>query len=430
MKKYIFSLFLTFWVLSLAAQQQDRRLSPEKLWEIGRLSLETVSPDGKDAYYGVTYYDIAANKSNRDLYRVPLAGGTPKKITAFQGSEWQARFRPDGKKIGYLYQGKLWEMNPDGTDQVQVSDIAMNGFAYAPSGKHLLFIRNVKMDKDVQALYPDLPHAKARIIDDLMYRHWNQWDDMAYSHIFVAPYENGAITGKAKDIMRGERFDSPLNPFGGIEEISWNGDGSAIAYTCKKVVGRAYAKSTNSDIYFYELAKDKTTNLTPGMMGYDREPVFSPDGRYMAWNSMERDGYESDRNRIFIRDMQTGAKEELTQGLDRNANHPHWSADGKLVYFISGEKATQQIFSLDVKSKKVKQITQGEHNFYGFATAGNSLVGYKVSMSHPAELYRIDPHSGQTSQLTFTNQALLNGMDMGKVEKHMVKTSDGKDMLT
>ncbi len=410
-------------------QAQKTRLTPEKLWDLGRLALYDVSPDGKTTLFGVTYYDIEVNKGNPDLYIIPTSGGTAKKITAFEGSESGAQYRPDGKKIGFLRSGLLWEMNPDGTDQRQVSDEKMSGFKYSPDGKHLLFIRDVKYDKTVNDLYEDLPKANARLIDDLMYRHWDSWHDFEYSNVFYMKYEDGKLDGAAVNIMN-EAHDSPLNPFGGMEQISWSADGKYIAYTCKKQSGRDYTVSTNSDIYLYQLASGKTTNLSKGMNGYDMEPVFSPDGRYLVWSSMETPGFEADRNRIILYDVQNGEKEEITKDLDMSANHPHWSPSSKELYFTGGVQATYQLFSLNVATKKTRQLTTGVHNYYGFDTAGEgALVAVKASMSQPSELYRIDLPSGKSTQITFTNKEMLDEIEMGDVKKRIVKTTDGKDML-
>ncbi len=416
-------------LIGTVATAQTDRLTPEKLWELGRVSLDAVSPDGQNAIYGVTYYDLAANKGSRDLYLVPVAGGQSRKITAFEGSESDAAYRPDGKKIGFLRAGKLWEMNPDGTDQRQVSNEEMNGFRYSPSGKHILFIRDVKAEKSVNELYPDLPLANARLMDNLMYRHWDSWEDFQHSNVFYMGYEDGKLTGKAVNIMN-EPFDSPVQPFGGMEQINWSRDGRFIAYTCKKESGTKAAQSTNSDIYLYELATGATTNLSEGMPGYDQEPAFSPDGRLIAWNSMERAGFEADRNRIFVYDFQTKKREELTVGLDMSANSPQWSKDGKSLIFLGGVKATVQLFAMDVATKKVRAITKGQHDYTAFSIAGaRTLVGSRMSMSEPVELYRVEMDNGQETQLTFTNKDLLADIKMGKVESRTVKTTDGKDML-
>ena len=423
-------LIISITVLLIAPlQSQNQHLTPENLWKIGRLGLDDISPDGKTALYGVTYYDIEKNSGNRDLYIIPTKGGIPKKITAFDQHEYNGQYRPDGKKIGFLKGGNLWEMNPDGTDQHKISDIQMNGFKYAPDNKNILYIQDVKYRKKANEIYPDLPLTSAKIIDDLMYRHWDQWDDFANSNIFVAPYNDGKIGENPTNIIN-QPYDSPLNPFGGMEEIAWSPDGKKIAYTCKKLSGKEYAISTNSDIYIYDLDTKTTTNLTQGMPGYDKEPAFSPDGNYIAWNSMEEPGFESDRNRIFIYNFKTKKKTEITKGLDRACNSPHWSKDQKNIYFITGEKATNQIAAINIQNHKFRFITKGIHNYYDIIPASNNLlIGRKCSMSMPHELFEINAKTGTESQLTFTNSSLLQQIKMGKIEKKLVKTTDGKDML-
>lgn len=429
MKKHILTLCILSFSFAFFSQAQDR-LTPEKLWELGRVSLDDISPDGQTLLYGVTYYELAANKGNRDLYILPVAGGNARKITAFEGSEGNGKFHPSGKKIGFLYEGNLWEMSPDGTDKHKVSDRKMNGFAYSPTGDNILFIDDVNYGKTVEDLYPDLPHADARIIDGMMYRHWSQWEDGKRSNIFFIGYSDGKLTGEATNIMEGEAFDSPLMPFGGMEEIAWNPDGSSIAYTCKKMEGKEYSVSTNSDIFLYSLKSGETINLSVFNRGYDKGPVFSPDGTSLIWSSMKRDGFESDRNRIMLLRIASKTTVEVTMGWDRNANSPQWAPGSKRLYFISGERATNQIFSIDLSQKSPKQVTSGVHNYYDFLVAGKSLVGRKTSMSMPHEVFRVNPESGAETQLTFVNKEVLSKIKMGKVEKRMVKTTDGKEMLT
>lgn len=428
MKSKIFILLLGLAGVSLV-NAQSTRLTPELLWELGRLSLDAASPDGKSVLYGVTYYDVPTNKGNRDLYLVPSAGGFSKKVTAFEESEVDAKYRPDGKRIGFLRKGNLWEMNPDGSDQRKVSDLEMNGFHYSPDGRHILFIQDVKFGTKASEKHKDLPLTEARVIDDLMYRHFDSWDDFKSSNIFIVPYENGKLTGDPVNIMN-EPFDAPLNPFGGMEQITWSPDGKSIAYTCKKSSGKEYSIGTNSDVYLYHLESGMTKNLSDGMPGYDMEPVFSPDGRYVAWNSMERAGFESDRTRIFIYDFQSGKRWELTEGLDREANHPKWSKDGKTIYFITGEKATYQLAAVDIANRMFRFITKGTHDYNAFVVADlHTLIGVRTSMSHPAELYSIDIKTGKQTQLSFVNDEPLSQVKMGEVKERWVKTTDGKEML-
>ncbi|HLF65628.1 MAG TPA: S9 family peptidase [Saprospiraceae bacterium] len=425
-KHLVSVLFLAFAVISIA---QDR-LTPELLWELGRITLDDVSPDGKTALFGVTFYNIQADKGNRDLYIIPTSGGEAKKITAFDGSENNGQYRPDGKRIGFLRGSEFWEMNPDGSDQRRVSTEVMSGFKYAPDGKHILFIRDVAFTQGpIDDKPEDLPKANGKVITDLMYRHWDSWEEEKYSNVFVVAYEDGKLTSEPFNIMQ-EPYDSPLKPFGGMEEISWNAQGTAIAYTCKKLSGKSYAMSTDSDIYYYDLQKGQSRNLSQGMNGYDKQPVFSPDGKSVLWHSMERNGYEADRQRIFVYDLTTKESREVSRGYDRDILTAKWSADSKTLYCTTGEKATYQVGSINVATGAFKMITEGVHDYHNFGLASaNTIIAERTSMSYPLELYKVDLTTGKQEQLTFINKKVLDPIAMGEVKKRMVKTTDGKDML-
>lgn len=444
MRHFNFFILLLFFVNSIGIAQN--RMTPERLWEFGRVSDEQVSPDGKTVLYGVTYYDLEKNKGNRQLYTIEVEGGQSKKITDGKSSAFNARWRPDGKRIGFLSAEsgtvQLWEINPDGSDKRQVTDFeeGIDNFAYAPVMNYISFTMDVKLDSTVHDKFPDLPEANARLIDDLMYRHWDEWSDFKYSHIFYAPYKEGKVTGKAVDIMEGEKVDSPMKPFGGTGDIAWSADGKSLAYVAKKLEGKAYAVSTNSDIYLYDLETGTTKNLTEGLEGYDTNPVFSPGGNRLAWLSMKRGGFESDKNVLHIYDLPSGRKHTITENIDASVTTVHWSNDGKKMFFIMGINATFQVYELNVldalSGKKtiqfsdLKALTAGEHDYNSVAVAGDKyLIGHKNSMSMPAELFKINIKKAKEEQLTFTNKDLLEKTSMGEVKKRMIKTSDGKDML-
>jgi dipeptidyl aminopeptidase/acylaminoacyl peptidase len=427
----------------LPAQQE--RLTPELLWSFARVSDPQVSPDGRAVVYGVSKCDVAANRCAADLYVVPTAGGTPRRITSFAGSEFNARWRPDGRRIGFLSAEsgsvQLWEVTQEGGDVRRVTDIegGIGNFLYSPDGGHVSFTRRVKLDRTAAEVHADMPRTSARIIDGLLYRHWDTWHDYQYSHVFVAPYRDGALAGEPVDLMPGERFDAPLAPFGGVEQIGWSGDGRRIAYTSKKLHGTAAAVSTDSDIFVYDLATRTTTNITEGMTGYDIEPAFSPDGRQIVWMSMERAGYEADRNRLFVHDFQTGQRRELTVGFDRGAEHPTWAPDGSAIYFQAATDGTVQLFAYEFRPRRgqpgVRQLTEGVHNYSGFTVAQPArgapvIVASRVSMSMPAEVFRVDPANGRATQLTFENRELLDRIAMGRVEQRLIRATDGQQILT
>lgn len=410
-------------------------MTPEVLWSFGRLGEATVSPDGRLTAYTVTYFQIEEDKPYRDIYLFDHDKNETMRITDTPENEFNIQWRPDGKKIGYLSSKsgsvQVWEMNPDGTGNQQISEIegGISGFTYSPDMQHIAYIQSVKLDNDIHDLYPDLPKANARLEEDLMYRHWDNWHDYTYNHIFIAPYSEKSIT-EGKDIMEDERYEAPLKPFGGVEEIAWSADGKSLAYTSKKLFGKAYAVSTNSDIYIYDLATGLTINFTDGMKGYDKNPVYSPDGRYLAWESMERDGYEADKIRLYVADLETGEKTDYSKTFDQHAEKLTWSADSRSVFFISDIEATDEIYRLDLADGMIRRITEGIHNYSSLSFAGEKIVATKTSMSYPAELFLVDPFSGDDSQMTNINKGILDQLTMGKVEKRWIKTTDNKEMLT
>lgn len=409
-------------------------MTPEVLWSFGRVSGVEISPDHKTMLFGVSFYDIEKNRGNREVFTMPVNGGEAVNITNTESGEYSAVWRPDGKKIGFLStesgELQMWEMNPDGTDRKQISNVegGLNGFKYSPDQTKVLYIKDVKLDQSVHDKYPDLPKAEARIETDLMYRHWDEWHDYTYSHIFIADYD-GASLSNSIDIMEGERYDTPMEPFGGMEQINWSPDSKEVAYTCKKMVGKEYTLSTNSAIYIYNLDSKETKNITKGMMGYDVSPVYSPDGKMIAWESMERDGYESDKNRLFIMNLETGKKKDYTTEFDQNAHGLAWTEDSKSVYFTSDYHARFQIYRLDVETEEIKQITKGDHNYRSVHPLGDQLIGSKQSMTYPTEVFAINPETGEETQLSSINKNLHDQLTYGKVEERWVKTTDNKDML-
>lgn len=410
-------------------------LSPEVLWKFGRVSGAEVSPCGKMVVYGISRYSVPDNKGVTNLFIVDVEGGEPRQLTDNAGSEFDAHWRPDGKRIGFIStrggSAQMWEMNPDGTDMVQVTNIedGINTFKYAPSGDRILYTKDVKFVKVTGAeIHPDMPKSTMKVYDNLMARHWDHWEDGAYSHIFVADYNNGKV-GTGKDIMEGEIFEAPLSPYFDAGDITFSPCGKMIVYACKKQYGRDFAVSTNSDLFLYNIETGETKNLTEENVGYDKYPSFSPDGKMLAWQSMETPGYESDKHRLFVMDLATETKQYLTKNFDQNADQITWSADGKFIYFISGTKGTEQLYKMDPQTLEIAQITTGKHNYSWFGFGNGALVAQKMSMSMAAELVRVDEATGADTQLTFTNKNIYENIKMGEVQERWVKTTDGKDML-
>ena len=402
------------------------------LWYLGRLGDVQVSPDGQMLLYTVTYYDYRVNKGNTELYTMPATGGEPTRITVTEENEMQPVWRPDGKKIAFLRANdkgmQIWEADPDGSNAKAISNIDgdINGFGYAPDMKHICYFRNVQLEQTIEERYPDLPEADAMIYDDLMYRHWNYWADGSYSHLFVADYPS---LDNEVDLLEGQKFNCPNPPFGGMEEIAWLPDGDRLVYCCKKLTGKAFAESTNTDIYLYDLQSKTTQNLTEENKGYDMDPVISPDGKKMVWWSMATDGFESDKHRLMIYDFEAGAAEDYTADFDQDATSFAWSEDSRTVYFISCKEATHQVYKMNVESRIIEQLTEGDYDYNTVQADGNQLIVTRTTHAEPSEIYAIKLKDKSVKQLSFINKDVLDKITPAKSVKRWVKTTDGKQML-
>lgn len=406
-------------------------MTPELLNSMGRLGGVALSPDKKTVLYSVTYPNIKENRMYKDWYTVALPDGKPLRITNTAKNEGGMQWRPDGKKIGFVLDGQLWEMNPDGTSRTQRSDIqdGINGFNYAPDMKNIYYLKDVSFGESLEERHPDLPKAEAHVTDHLMCRHWDHWVEK-FSHIFITNYTDNGFLAKGKDIMEGEQWESPVEPFGGTEQVVWLPDSKSLSYVCRKKKGRDYAYSTNTDIYLYNLESGKTSNLTEGNLGYDMGQIFSADGTKMAWESMARDGYEADKQRLFIMDLKSGEKKDYTTNFDQMAHGLAWDDSANAIYFISDWHAKDDIYRLNIADGKIEKVTEGVHNYKSVAVAAdNTLVAVKQSMSQPSELYAVNPTSGEAKELSFLNAHTLSQLKMGKVEERWVKTTNGEDML-
>jgi dipeptidyl aminopeptidase/acylaminoacyl peptidase len=432
MRGILFGLGISFCAITFA---QSSVLTPEKLWELERVSGGKMDKKGEWILYGKTLYDIDQNKGNRDLYLTNKDGSKELRITNTPSGEYNECWHPTTAKIGYLaaVDGKTqvfeYDLETKKSTQVSFFRSGVNGFKYSPDGKKILFTADVKLDQTINEKYPDLPKAKVHVYDDLMYRHWNAWHDYAYSHVFYSEQKDGKYNREI-DIMPNEKYDAPLNPFGGMEQISWGPNSENIYYTCKKKSGKDYAVSTNSDIYKYNIRERGTVNITKGMLGYDVQPSFSPDGKFMAFLSMEEDGFESDKNDIILWDQVKGTKKNYTAKEDITVANYAWSADGNSIYFLSMTGATEQIFQLDLKKEAIRQVTKGQHNYNSIHPFSGGIIATRQSMHHPNELFFVDVKSGTGTQITKANDKILGELKDIDVKKRMIKTTDGKEMLT
>ncbi len=412
----------------------DGRMTPEALWAFGRIGGVSVSPDAKKLVYTVGYYSVPQDKGNREVFVMNADGSENTQITKTPFSEGNTVWFKNGTKIAFLSSesgsSQVWEMNPDGTGRKLLSNYDGNieGFAFSPDEKKILFISQVKTVPSTKDKYPDLDKTTGLVITDLMYKHWDEWVTTA-PHPFVADFDGEKISNPV-DIMEGEPFESPMKPFGDIEQLAWNTTSDKVAYTSRKKVGKEYSLSTNSDVYEYDLKTKETRNLSEGIMGYDTNPQYSPDGKSIAWQSMEHDGYESDQNRLMVMDLESGKKTFVSKDFDSNVDAFCWSNDSKTIYFTGVWHAKTQIYAADVANCTVKQITEGQHDYSGVSLLGNDkLLALRHSMSAADEIFTVSL-DGEQTQISFENKHIYDKLEMGKVEERWITTTDGKKMLT
>lgn len=418
---------------SSALAQESKGMKPETLLTMARLGDATLSPDGKSVVYALSFPDLKENKSRSELFTVGMDGKNKRQITTTAHNEYSPVWIAQGARIAYMSTEsgsmQVWTMAPDGSDRRQVTDIegGIEGFRYSPDDSQLLYVQQIKYGQSTQDRYPDLDKATGRVIDDLMYKHWDEWVE-TIPHIFVASLGEGLIKG-GKDLLEGEPYEAPMKPHAGIEDIAWSPDGKYIAYASRKKTGKAYTLSTNSDIYLYNIAEGTTRNLTEGMMGYDQHPVFSPDGKQIAWTSMERDGYEADLKRLFVQDLATGQRSHLNPEFEYDIEQMQWAANGKSIYFLSCVKAETNLFELTLKTRKIRQITTGQHNYTSLQIENGQLLAGRQSMLAPTDLYNVNLKSGTALAITAENAAVLAAHPAPRVEKRWMQTTDGGQML-
>ncbi len=440
---------------------ENRRMSPEVLWAMGRISGYAVSPDAKTVVYQVGYYSVEQNKSHHVLYTMNIDGSNQRLLTTSSKNETDAAWIDGGRRIAFLSEGQLWSMKADGTDRKQLtnSEIDIEGYSFSPDGTKVILIKSLPYYGAIAKKPADLPKTTGRLVNDLNYRHWDHYVE-TIAHPFLADVtEEGVNSGI--DIMDGEPYECPVAPFGGIEQLSWSPDSKSIAYSSKKCEGVQYAISTDSDIYLYNISTGKTKNLCkpegyvePAIdptksiaaqkinhlngdynVGYDTNPQFSPDGKQIAWLSMERCGYESDRNRLCVYTFESGKKEYVTEAFDSNVDGYVWADDKEArFYFIGVWYAVENIYAV-TKKGTVKPVTDFCADFGSIQLVGNKkqLIAERHDYFHPADLYLVTPGKDatktQTVQITNENKYILDQLDAGSCEEHWVKTTNGEDML-
>lgn len=439
----------------------SRQFTPEVMWQMGRIGGYHLSADAQKAVYGVTYYSVEKNKSRAVIYAsTPSTDAEPVALTADGSAEYAPSFIPGTDKVAYLAPDadgamQLWMMNADGSARKQISFEAtdVNDYLFSPCGKKVILVKTITHEKSVQQNDADLALTTGIVANDLIYKHWDHYTTSA-PHPFVADFDGNKV-GESKDILEGEPYECPMLPFGGVEQLAWSPDSKQIAYTCRKLSGLDYAISTDSDIYLYDLESGNVKNLckpegyvrpacdpTRSLKhqavnqfkedvnaGYDQNPQFSPDGKYIAWSSMERDGYESDRTRLCIYEFATGKKTYVTESFESGVNEFAWASDNNTLYFSGVWHGRTNLYQTNLNGE-VKQITDdvADYVLLGVHPNGEQLLVKCHSMSRADEVYLVNIADGKTTQLTQENEPFYAHFEFGEVRERWIETTDKKQM--
>ena len=448
----------------ITASNGKMAMTPEALWAMGRIGSYAASPDGKKIVYQVGYYSVKENKSHQVLYVMDANGSGQQILTNSNKNETDPAWL-DNNRIAFLSGGEIWMMNSDGSNRQQLSktDGSVEGYKFSPDGKKVIILKSIPFNEVIKENPKDLPKATGRLVTDLMYRHWDHYVE-SIQHPFVYSVGDGfAIANNGIDILEGEPFECPMEPFGGIEQLDWSKDSQSIAYTCRKKTGLLYSISTDSDIYIYNIGTRKTINLckpadyvepkvdpsktlrhqtvnAPENLknnpGYDQNPQFSPDGKYIAWQSMARDGYEADRNRLCIYTLATGEKRYVTEAFDSDVDAFCWSDDkDALIYFTGVWHGTYNLYAINWKGE-LKQLTNEWADWGSLQPMNNGKQLLMERHSHlaPADLYVVTPNFKKpektvATQITAENMHILDQLLMPTERQVWVPTTDGKQML-
>jgi dipeptidyl aminopeptidase/acylaminoacyl peptidase len=431
MKQVIFLILLFSSCISSA---QENQFTVEKMWSLTRLGGTQVSPNEKWAFYQTTNYDYTKNSGTTTSVIMDLA---THQIVVYPEIQQGYNYMWDASNSLYFLVSEgnhtlLKKWNPQTNTSTLLNDFneaSIEGILLSPDGNHLVTLEPVKVNPTVADKYPDLPLAKARIEDDLMYRHWNAWTGENVLHLFWYTASNGSFTKKG-DVMQGEPYASVTGPFGGIESVCFSKDGQVIYYATKKKKGKEFALSTNSEVYSFRIQDKITTTLTSAHKGYDTNPLINASGKTIAWLSMETDGFEADKNTLRIMDLATRQEKDLTAALDLSIEQFMWHPSKEMLFFTAAIHGTKQLFSVDIASSKITQLTHEQCDYVNFWPLKERVLLERQSMVDPTDLFELTLKTGKITQLTHVNEKSLKNCAAPSVEEKWITTTDGKKMLT
>ena len=415
----------------------DGMFTPEVLEAFGRVSDPQPSPDGSKIIFTLAYEDIQENKANAEIYSINADGSELKRLTTSAPSESNIRWIQKGSKIAFLKRdnetgkGQIFVMNADGSDVRRLSNVAegIECFEISPDETKIIYGSPIAAFNKDESLFKDLPKTTGRVVDDLMYKHWDEWVT-EIPHPFLAEFSDKGIS-EGKDIMQGEPYECPMRPFGGAESFAWSPDSKTLVYVSRKAKGKDYAFSTNSDLYLYTIDSGSTVNITEGNPGYDTDPVFSPDGTKLAWLSMQTAKYESDKKRLMVLDIPSGEKRDLTQSWDYWPEQIAWAKNGSSIWFTGYYQGVSPVFTIDLTTCSIDTVAMDVCDFVSVRpVADNAAIALRHSMRSPNEICLIRKDNKEIKDLTTINRELLGSLKLGEVKKVMVPTTDGKEMTT
>ncbi|MBD5370305.1 MAG: S9 family peptidase [Bacteroides sp.] len=417
---------------------ENGMLTPEVLEAFGRIKEMAPNPDGSLIAFTLAYESIEENMANSEIYTMKPDGTEITRLTKTSASESNLQWIAGGQRLAFITKDEetekpqVFTMSASGNELERVTQLE-NGvecFVISPDEKKIVVASVIKPYNENESLFEGLPKTTGRVVDDLMYKHWDEWVE-EIPHPFISDF-NGKSASDFIDIMKDEPFECPMRPFSGAESFAFSPDGTKLIYVSRKLKGMDYAFSTDSNLYLYDIAEGKTVkNLTEGMPGYDTNPVFSPDGKQLAFLSMPTAKYESDKKRLMLMDMATFEMKDLTAEWKYWPEELAWSKDGKSILFSGYCEGTEPVFSMDVATAKVTQLTEGMwdyHNVIPFTDG--KILAMRHNMLQPDEIMEITPGQPEAKYLTQVNKEILDQLAEVKVEKHLVPTTDGKEMTS